>query len=235
MRSTPAQPKAVLVADAIARIEERRVALDLLADRGIEMIERLVAGEDVQIPGRKPFADPARAFAVISRAVRLCMALASRLDQELIALLRGGPIPDLAILAPEPETAPVGVTAPEPAVERQVEARERVARAMDAVIEAEAETPEAAERMRGWVRERLFETENFDALLHKPWRVIVQAICDDLGLHPDWKAWDNGEGFSLTASLPPPNRAHPGEVRDPDRKAVSLQSIHDPRSARDPP
>ena len=101
MTSGSIAPTAALVADAIARIEERRVALDLLADQGMAMVERLVAGETVEIAGRKPFESTARAFAVISRAVRLCLALASRLDEELIALLRGGPIPDLAILAPE--------------------------------------------------------------------------------------------------------------------------------------
>ena len=195
MKLAPIPPPAALVADAIARIEERRDALDDLGRKGLAMIERIVAGEKVEIAGRKPFRDGAHAFAVVSRAVRLCLALASRLDEELIALLRGGSIPDLAILKPEPNLVPeapvletVGHSvAPTP--------RDRIARAVDTVIDAETIDRDAAERMRDYVQDHLIERETYDAFLHKPWRVVVEAICADLGLHPDWTAWDNAEGF----------------------------------------
>ncbi len=204
MASASTPPAASAVAEAIARIEARRDALDRLADTGMEMAERVAAGEAIEIAGRKPFEDPARAFAVISRAVRRCLALASRLDAELIALLRGGSIPDLAILAPDtppaktPASPPSQPEAPAPAPSP----RERIARAVDAVIDAEAGEPEAGERMRLYVEERLIEGEDYDAFLHQPWRVVVQAICADLGLHPAWSSWDNGEGFKLGARPP---------------------------------
>jgi hypothetical protein len=201
MCSTLAPPAASAVADAIARIEERRDALDRLAAKGMEMLERIAAGEVVEIAGRKPFADPARAFAVISRAVRLCLALASRLDEELIALLRGGPIPKLAILAPEArEPAPVAQPEPETPAPSSTP-RARIARAVDAVIAAETGDGEAAERLRAYVHEHLIEGENYDRYLHQPWRVVVQTICADLGLHPDWSTWDNTEGFKTGARL----------------------------------
>ena len=184
------------VADAIARIEERRDALDRLADKGMEMVERLAAGEAVEIAGRKPFTDPARAFAVISRAVRLCLALACRLDEELIALLRGGPIPTLAILAP---AAPAASKASVAEPEAPAGPRARIARAVDAVIEAETGDRDAAERQRAYVNERLIEGEDYDAYLHQPWRVVVETICADLGLHPDWSDWDDIEGFKVRA------------------------------------
>ena len=206
MRSPVAPPAPALVADAIARIEERRDALDRLAAKGMEMVERLAAGEVVEIAGRKPFADPARAFAVISRAVRLCLALASRLDEEIIALLRGGPIPTLAILAPEAAEPAPEAPAPDP------RPRERVARAVDAVIEAADR--EAIERRRAYVREHLIEGEDYDAFLHQPWRVVVQAICADLGLHPDWSTWDDSEGFKAAATPPtsePSDRERPSQ------------------------
>jgi hypothetical protein len=194
------------VADAIARIEERRDTLDRLADKGMAMIERIAAGETVEIAGRKPFADASRAFAVISRAVRLCLALASRLDEELIALLRGGPIPDLAILKAEAPAA-------EPATERPVTPRERIARAADAVIEAEA--GEGAERMRAHVREHLVEGERYDAYLHLPWRVVVRKIRADLGLPID--------GSDPYLEAPPTKSGHPGECRDPDQRSGSAK------------
>ena len=171
MDADPDPPAAALVAKAIARIEERRDALDRLAAKGMEMLERIAAGETVEIASRKPFADPERAFAVVSRAVRLCLALASRLDEALISLLRGGPIPDLPILAPEVAAAP-----PSP--------RERIARAVDAPIETEVGDGEVADRLRAALHERLIERECYDAYLHLPWRVVVDRICADLGLRP---------------------------------------------------
>ena len=219
MNSTPSPPAATRVADAIARIEERRVALDRLADKGMEMIDRLAAGETVEIAGRKPFEDPARAFAVISRAVRLCLALACRLDEELIALLRGGPIPTLAILAPETPPASNATASPEPAPEASAGLRERIARAVDAAIEAEAGDREAAGRQRAFLQERLIEGEDYDAFLHQPWQAVVQAICTDLGLHPDWSRWDNTVGF--TPSPRPPIPAPPRPPAPPPFETAS--------------
>ena len=146
---------------------------------------------------------------MISRAVRFCLALASRLDEEFIALLRGGPIPNLAILAPSAAKVPATVPALTPSTETPAAAsdpRARIARAVDAAIEAEAGDREGADRMRAYVDEHLIEGEDYDALLHQPWRVVVQTICADLGLHPDWGDWDNGSGFGVartkSASLP---------------------------------
>ena len=203
--SLAAHSPETLIADAIARIEERRNALDRLADKGMEMVERLAAGEGVEIAGRKPFEDPARAFVVISRAVRFCVALASRLDEALVALLRGGPVPDLAILAPTASAAKASAdkSASPPAIEAptlSTHPRARIARAVDAVIEAEAGDDEDAERLREYLHEHLTEGEDYDALLHQPWRSVVEAICADLGLHPSWGEWDNVVGFEASPS-----------------------------------
>jgi hypothetical protein len=219
MRVTPAPapPNADRVAEAIARIEARRDVLDRLMTKGMEMIERLAAGEAVEIAGRKPFASPGRAFAVISRAVRLCLMLACRLDQEIIALLQGGPIPTLAILAPEPDRAP---EAPAPAPDP----RARIARAVDAAIEAETGDREAAERRRAYVQEHLIEGEDYDAYLHQPWRLVVQTLCADLGLHPDWSTWDNAEGFEAGAR--PPTGEPPAQRGLPPEPEREIKEIH---------
>jgi pyruvate/2-oxoglutarate dehydrogenase complex dihydrolipoamide acyltransferase (E2) component len=210
MSSTPAPPTADLVAEAIARIAARRDVLDRLMHKGMEMIDKLAAGEDVEIAGRKPFVDRTHAYDVISRAVRICLVLANRLDKELIALLQGGPIPDLAILAPEapkappapkPKPAPVAKPAPE-APDQASDPRARIARAVETVIAAETGDREAAERMLAYVQQHLIEGEDYDAFLHQPWRVVVQTLCADLGLHPDWSRWDNTEGFKAGARPP---------------------------------
>lgn|GEM_PF-6569319 len=100
---------------------------------------------------------------MISRAVRFCLALASRLDEEFIALLRGGPIPNLAILAPSAAKVPATVPALTPSTETPAAAsdpRARIARAVDAAIEAEAGDREGADRMRAYVDEHLIEGED---------------------------------------------------------------------------
>jgi hypothetical protein len=218
MTSTPAPPTADLVAEAIARIAARREVLDRLMHKGMEMIDKLAAGEDVEIAGRKTFTDRTHAYDVISRAVRICLVLANRLDKELIALLQGGPIPDLAILAPEPpavpkapkpDPAPVSKPAPKAAAD-DTDPRARIARAVETVIATETADRDAAERMLAYVQNHLIEGEDYDAFLHQPWRVVVQTLCTDLGLHPDWTTWDNTEGFKAGARPPTPEPPGPG-------------------------
>ena len=225
MTSTPAPPTAGLVAEAIARIAARREVLDRLMHKGMEMIDKLAEGEDVEIAGRKPFTDRTHAYDVLSRAVRICLVLANRLDKELIALLQGGPIPDLAILAPEapkappapkPKPAPASKPAPE-APDQASDPRVRIARAVETVIEAETGDREAADRMLAYVQDHLIEGEDYDAFLHQPWRVVVQTLCTDLGLHPDWTTWDNSEGFTagprpLAGEPPAPSMLAPPEL-----------------------
>ena len=115
---------------------------------------------------------------------------------------------DATAVAADPSSTPAPAPAPE-APAPASDPRERIARAVDAVIEAETGDRETAERMRAYVHEHLIEGEDYDRYLHQPWRVVVQAICADLGLHPDWAAWDNGEGFKLKDSDPPPNPLFP--------------------------
>jgi hypothetical protein len=50
--------------------------------------------------------------------------------------------------------------------------------------------------------ERLIEGDQYDAFVHRPLREAVEAICEDLGLHPDWSRWTD-DGF------PPQDRTQP--------------------------
>jgi hypothetical protein len=84
---------------------------------------------------------------------------------------------------------------------------------VETVIAAETADREAAERMLAYVQQHLIEGEDYDALLHQPWRVVVETICADLGLHPDWTTWDNTEGFKAGAR--PPTEGPPGSGRPP--------------------
>jgi hypothetical protein len=161
--------------------------------------------------------------------VRICLVLANRLDKETIALLQGGPIPDLAILAPERPAAPKAPKPdPKPAPKASAEAadpRARIARAVTAVIETETGDREAADRMRAYVQDHLIEGEDYDAFLHQPWRVVVQTLCADLGLHPDWTTWDNTEGFKTGARPPMPESPAPG-VSPPSEPESKIDELH---------
>jgi hypothetical protein len=50
-----------------------------------------------------------------------------------------------------------------------------------------------AHEMMNDLYERLMEGERYDAFINRPLRESVEAICEDLGLHPDWSRWtDDG-------------------------------------------
>ena len=46
--------------------------------------------------------------------------------------------------------------------------------------------------------ERLTEGEAYDTFVGRPLKDAVEAICEDLGLHPDWTHWTD-DGWSPTA------------------------------------
>ena len=46
------------------------------------------------------------------------------------------------------------------------------------------------------LHERLIEGEVYDRVLFRPWREAVEAICDDLGLAPDWSQWSDETGLA---------------------------------------
>ena len=62
------------------------------------------------------------------------------------------------------------------------------------VIEAQAGDREGAGRLYAYVEEHPSEGEHYDALLHQPWRVVVQTVRAGVGLSPDWSQWDTVTG-----------------------------------------
>ncbi len=75
--------------DAIARGERRRAKLERLSDIGMELAEE-IRERNVKTPYHpEPKHDPARAFAAVSRAVRLTIVLEAKVDAEIVALRNG--------------------------------------------------------------------------------------------------------------------------------------------------
>ncbi len=207
------------VAATIARAERRRGKLERMSDIGMDLIEQVGAhaAADRAAVNEARGGNPCRAFAVVSRAVRMTLALEARVDDQILAMRRGefsAPrrVRAAAAETAEPETAQPVVKLPDPR-------RDRADIAVREVIHLEVESiTEAHERLDA-LHERLFDRECYDVLLNLPLRDAVAAICADLGLEPDWSLWTDDTGFvappgrrrvdwtMLCAKKPPPETA----------------------------
>jgi hypothetical protein len=182
------------VAAAIARAERRREMLERLSDLGMQLAQD-IAGRAAQAPRPsaedghpEPRHEPGRAFAAVSRAVRFTLALEAKIDREIHALMRG----DAASAAESPEQAAWTPPPPPNASERR---RGLISACVWDAIDEEMTDPQVADDLCFAVQERLVEGETYDELLFRPFRASVEAICRDLGLHPDWSRWDDEVGF----------------------------------------
>jgi hypothetical protein len=151
-----------------ALIAQQMAALTRLTEIGMEIAES--AGRAARLAEAGELGadapDPALTYARAARAVRLTIALQSRLAKDLTALA-------------EAETRARGAAAA-----RQ---RDRIHRRIERA--AETERPDAAEveRLSSDAWERLTEADDAE-LLDLPIDEIVARICADLGLSPDWAA-----------------------------------------------
>ena len=180
------------VAAAIARAERRRGVLEQLTETGMRIISE-IEGRTVQAPLHpEPRHDPARAFAAVSRSVRLTLILEARIGRDILAMRKGRFLSSAAPSAADSVAQP-----------RSNPARAKVRDAVWAAIDRESGDVETADVARRHLHERLIEGEAYDVLLSGPWRACVAAICADLGLSPDWSTWSDDAGF------PPPARVEP--------------------------
>jgi hypothetical protein len=189
MSSPAPTPAASDVADAIARAELRRTQLVLI---GMELAEE-IRERNVQAPLHpEPRHDPARAFALVSRAVRLSLAFAARIDADIMALRNG----EFSSRATAGGSEPACAAVVEPPPENEPDPRRvRIRSAVWAAINQEIGDLEGANYALDRVHESLIEREDYENWLDRPWRECVEAICADLGLRPDWSLWSDETGF----------------------------------------
>jgi hypothetical protein len=209
----------------IGRGEKRLDKLQELSGLGMEMarelVRRTVNAPDDDKSASAPRHDPAESFARLSRAIRLTIAFEARLDKELSAWRAGAQpgVPRRQTQAPakpqarsqaqtQTRTQPQPPAAPAadpgwyrtllprnyPSAHRN-KIREAVWSAMNITITDLREAHEKLDDLYEW----LSEGERYDEFVELPFKEAVAAICDDLGLKPDWSRW-NGEGFNQ----PPP-------------------------------
>jgi hypothetical protein len=169
-----------------SRAERHLRLLQELAEIGMD-IARAVraeavaeAGADEPAPSRFGRAEPGLVFSRIARAVRQTLALEARLGEE-IGKARA-----------EDERRRVNV-AQLVQQQRQDDIRDFVAQAIEAEA-VECKTPDSdVERLLDDLDERLEDGCYDDALAEEdaPIAELVARICDDLGVTPDWRIWDD--------------------------------------------
>jgi hypothetical protein len=140
-------------------------------------------------PPASPFTtDPSEAIARISRALRLTLALHAR-NEEALRALRAG-------IAAECEARRVVADrrAAEDAAKRSRRRRDTVEGLVVEAAEREVEDEEALWNIMRALEERLDEDGAYQDLEIAPLREIVERLCADLELTPDWSRWE-GEGW----------------------------------------
>ena len=159
------------LAQALDAAERRLVMLERLAEMGMS-VAAAVTEAVVEFPHR-PGSGPqgARAFAQVSRAVRLTLMLAARVEKFILAM-RKGEWGLEAALAARDLADPPGTRA------------DRVRAAVTPALEREAADREDAEVLRRRLDTRLADPDGAAAFLSRPFHDCVKAICTDLGLDP---------------------------------------------------
>ena len=176
--------------DARARIEAQLVMLDRLAQVGMEIAE--ACGREAKAPSSDGASrsHPGLVFARVARAVRMTIALQSRLMKDLAALDRADEIAERARTTKRRTRLAQLI---EDAARAKLDAqRESGARfwADEEAIEDEIETLTS----EGY--ERLIDAED-GGLWGRPFDAVVAGVCKDLGLSPEWTA-------RIAASVQPP-------------------------------
>lgn len=149
----------------------------------------------------------------IARAVRLTVALQSKVMKEALALEQGVGEAKASKAEARPILAPAD---PDPAHER----RRRIDRVVRRVIEAEEDDEDEVERLSGEAWERLEDEDVYGDVLARPMGEIVARVCEDLGLSPDWtrlakEAWAVEEARA----------AHPGSPFAPPAAAEAPNGV----------
>ena len=225
--SSTAPPESV-PADApdprIARAEQRLAMLRELAELGMALTRELTrramaapeapeAAPDATPASRHPPRhDPADSFARLSRAVRLTLALEATVEDRLSNLRADAVIRTAKRLIATAANQPWVYHRPFPGDFRST----RRNKARDAVFEVinreafvtkgEVTEMHQAQDTLEMLYERLTEGERYDVHIRGSLKEMVQAICEDLGLHPDWSRWTD-DGW-------PPSALNPRQIWD---------------------
>ncbi|QUD89899.1 hypothetical protein [Phenylobacterium montanum] len=177
----PAQTRALRHGLILQRLVE--VGMTLLGAVEREALARAEAVEAAMIAGRtlpppSP-QDPGLSFSRISRAVRLTLALEARVAEGQVAQpVAAEPPPPRPICAEEEARM-------ERIAERKAHAQEAVEKLIDAAPAGEAEA------LHNALAERLEDAPDEAEFERAPVSRLIERICADLGVEPDWDLWED--------------------------------------------
>ena len=162
-------------------------ALGASAKAAAREVEVILSGEkwDPETARARALAgskDAADAFQKVARALRLTLAL-EKATAEALRDLRAGIVPERRAPAAAKVEAPRDALAA-PAT-RHDSLREKLRDVVTDAIMAACENSPARE-LSDDVNERLTESDHFGPLLRKPLREVVEGICADIGMAPEW-------------------------------------------------
>jgi acyl-coenzyme A thioesterase PaaI-like protein len=195
---------------AMIRILKERAEIDL------QTANKLTARADLDdgcVHGPNypaPMNDASAMFVQVSRAVRLTLALEAKTDERLRALRAG------LVVQREARRAEAVKRAAAAGEARHEAARNKVHLLVIRAIEAEARDDEDENDLYEALDERLDEDEAYDKLEDLPLREVVEQLCADLGIEPDWDRWE-GDGWKAD---PFPCRSKLSQFRTPSRKKI---------------
>jgi hypothetical protein len=168
-------------APARAFVEQQLRMLTRLAEVGLNIagaVERRALAEASAPGAADQGCDWGLVYSRIARAVRLTIALQSKLLKDLAAFDEAG--------AGQSPAADGEATAEH---DRAALRTDRIGRIAQRVVEAEIADKYAAERLSNTMWERLDDEDIYGEVLERPIGEIVALICKDLGLSPDWRRW----------------------------------------------
>jgi hypothetical protein len=182
--------EAARLAAAVARAERRLRVLEEIAEIGMRLMRKLDDAAAAAPDAPRP--DPAVAFAKLSRAVRLTLDLEIRAEEDLRAALAGevGAHEKRREARERPGDKAEAGDADELARQH---ARGRVEEQVELAIDRESETEKEYFERSAALVERLQDDEAYEDVRDLPFREVVEQLCKDIGLTPDWSDWtENG-------------------------------------------
>jgi hypothetical protein len=202
-------------------LEQQLALLGRLAETGLEIavaLERQAKGEKGAVDVAR--GDIALAYARVARAVRLTIALQSK----LIADFNAFGMDEVRARSQE------ALCAKRNRQDLEKTRKPGVARILERIIATEADSQETGGRLCREASEHLADP-TLVGDLNRPFSEIVAAICRDLGLSPDWaalsqEAWAREEVATgrVGAPLQAKTSRHPEEAR----RAVSKDGARGP-------
>lgn len=224
----PAIPIAEAHLAMFAELREQGMQLTRMLVRRVEMdlqsAEKLIAHQDSHerdLPSPRypaPNNDAAVMFAKFTRALRLTAALEMKTAEKLRALIDG--------VALDRETRREETARRDEAVAdaRHEAAEEKVHDLVLKVIQAEARDSDDEGDLYQALRERLEEDEAYERLEDRPLREVVEQLCADLGIAPDWSRWE-GDGWKADAF---PYRPRLSPFSEPSRRPILARTAPEP-------